>query len=41
MTFPVNISNEIMGGLINVSDASNNHLYPKKNQIKNQGGAEG
>lgn len=35
MTFSVNISNEIMGGLLNVGDVSNDQLYQK-----NQGGAE-
>lgn len=34
MTFSVNISNEIMGGLLNVGDVSNEQLYPKKQKKK-------
>lgn len=34
MTFSVNISNEIMGGLLNVGDVSNDQLYPKKEKTR-------
>lgn len=44
MTYPVNISNEIMGGLLNIGDVSNDQLYQKKERKekeKYQSGAEG